>query len=128
MSKLEAARGTSASVDLYEEFRILTLRVIGEAVLGLSHDDSDAVFPKLYLPIMEEGNRNSLEPWRSYIPWIVGEQRARIGKLNAYIIGAPLWCLGSAQLRARQPPPWITYWLRPAARREAPPREPRLDS
>lgn len=88
VDKLEAIRGKGVPLDLYEEFRILTLRVIGEAVLGLSHDDSDAVFPKLYLPIMEEGNRNSLEPWRAYIPWIVGRQRERIGKLNDYIIGA----------------------------------------
>lgn len=114
VDKLEGVRGRGVGLDLCEEFRILTLRVIGEAVLGLSHDDSDAVFPKLYLPIMEEGNRNSLEPWRAYIPWIVGRQRERIAKLNEYIIGAAAregtWCRSlrcslagaTAELRCRR--------------------------
>lgn len=77
-------------MELAEELRMLTLQVIGEAILSLSPEESDRVFPHLYLPIMEEGNRRSLEPWRSYLPtpaWF--RQRRNVRKLNAYIGGAP---------------------------------------
>ena len=68
---------------------MLTLQVIGEAILSLSPEESDRVFPHLYLPIMEEGNRRSLEPWRAYMPLPFLKQRARVRRLNEYIIGAP---------------------------------------
>jgi cytochrome P450 len=89
--KLEAACASGQPVELSEEFRRLTLQVIGEAILSLSPEESDRVFPHLYLPIMEEGNRRSLEPWRTYLPtpaWF--RQRSRVRQLNAYIIGAQL--------------------------------------
>ena len=47
-----------------DEFRLLTLQVIGEAVLSLPPDECDAVFPELYLPVMEEANLRALRPWR----------------------------------------------------------------
>ncbi len=43
--------------------------------------------PNLYLPIMEECNRRSLEPWRKFLPtpeWFA--HRKRVAMLNAYII------------------------------------------
>ena len=47
--------GTGLCVSVAEvEFRQLTLQVIGEALLSLSAEECDAVFPELYLPIMEE--------------------------------------------------------------------------
>lgn len=88
-AKLEKLRGTRATIEISEEFRHLTLQVIGEAILSLTPEESDRVFPHLYLPIMEEGNRRSLEPWRTYLPtpaWFM--QRRRVRQLNKYIIGA----------------------------------------
>jgi len=73
-------------VPVAEEFRHLTLQVIGEAILSMSHEEADKVFPLLYLPIMEEANKRSLRPWREFLPtaeWF-GHKR-RIGQLNAYI-------------------------------------------
>ena len=87
-AKLERAAAEGKPVELAEELRMLTLQVIGEAILSLSPEESDRVFPHLYLPIMEEGNRRSLEPWRSYLPtpaWF--RQRRNVRKLNAYIGG-----------------------------------------
>jgi hypothetical protein len=38
-----AAQGTGRPVNMEEEFRLLTLQVIGEAILGLHHDECDQV-------------------------------------------------------------------------------------
>ncbi|EDQ87567.1 uncharacterized protein MONBRDRAFT_33214 [Monosiga brevicollis MX1] len=66
--KLEAIRGTGEYIEIAEEFRVLTLQVIGELILSLSPEESSRVFPDLYLPIMEEANRRVWEPYRAYIP------------------------------------------------------------
>ena len=42
--KLEAARGRGRPVDMEEEFRLLTLQVIGEAVLSLPPEECDRVW------------------------------------------------------------------------------------
>jgi len=42
-AKLEAARGSGRPVDMEEEFRLLTLQVIGEAVLSLPPEECDRV-------------------------------------------------------------------------------------
>ena len=45
------------------------------------------VFPKLYLPLMTEGNARSLRPWRMYLPtpsWF--RYRSRLAQLDAYVI------------------------------------------
>jgi hypothetical protein len=110
--KLERVRGTGKPIEIAEEFRMLTLQVIGEAILSLSPEESDRVFPHLYLPIMEEGNRCSLEPWRAYLPPAL-TQRARVRRLNKYIIGASpsrcaplslisraLWCFARGRAAA----------------------------
>ena len=73
----------------------------------MTPEESDSVFPHLYLPIMvcfilskrpvypltrrslqEEGNRRTLEPWRTYLltpSWF--QHRRRVRQLNQYIIG-----------------------------------------
>lgn len=66
--KLETFVGTSKAVEIDEEFRHLTLQVIGEAVLSLSAKESDDVFPRLYLPIINEANKRVWHPYRAYLP------------------------------------------------------------
>ncbi len=56
--KLEQYRGTQTPVALSDEFRHLTLQVIGESILSLTPEESDRVFPHLYLPIMARGVRS----------------------------------------------------------------------
>ena len=73
-------------VDLEEEFRLLTLQVIGEAILSLPPDECDAVFPELYLPVMEEANLRALRPWRALVPGPGGAAYKKgIARLDAYI-------------------------------------------
>ena len=46
------------------------------------------VFPGLYLPVMAEGHKRSLRPWRMYLPtpsWF--QYRRRMAALNAYVKG-----------------------------------------
>jgi cytochrome P450 len=85
--KLEAARGTGEPVEMEEEFRLLTLQVIGEAILSLPPAECDRVFPALYLPVMEEGNRRVLAPWRAAYPLTAWRHAARVRALDAYIKG-----------------------------------------
>lgn len=42
-AKLEQWRGTGQAVDMYEEFRLLTLQVIGKAILSLPPEECDKV-------------------------------------------------------------------------------------
>ena len=44
--KLEGFRGKNIEVDVNEEFRLLTLQVIGEAVLSMAPEECDEVFPR----------------------------------------------------------------------------------
>ncbi|KAK9791377.1 hypothetical protein WJX73_006540 [Symbiochloris irregularis] len=86
--KLEAAKASRQPIEMEEEFRLLTLQIIGGAVLSLPPDECDRVFPQLYLPVMAEGYKRSLQPWRMYIPtqtWF--QHRSRINQLNAYVKG-----------------------------------------
>lgn len=86
--KLEKYRGTNQFVNVEEEFRLLTLQVIGEAILSLPPEECDRVFPKLYLPVMEEAHQRVLRPYRKYLPipeWF--KFRSRMAQLNSYIIG-----------------------------------------
>jgi cytochrome P450 len=71
-AKVETFRGSQQPIEIYEEFRRLTLQVIGEAILSLTPEESDRVFPHLYLPIMVRlGARNDaaaqmLRLWRGH--------------------------------------------------------------
>lgn len=71
-------------VDLNEEFRHMTLQVIGEAALSLSADQTDSIFPPLYLPIVHEANKRVWSPWRQFMFWLEGstEQRQCLRELN----------------------------------------------
>eukprot|EP00882_Tetradesmus_deserticola_P024320 GHRQ01026577.1.p1 GENE.GHRQ01026577.1~~GHRQ01026577.1.p1 ORF type:complete len:425 (+),score=136.65 GHRQ01026577.1:555-1829(+) len=84
--KLEQHRGTGQVVHLEEEFRLLTLQIIGEAILSLPPDECDRVFPQLYLPVMEEGNKRVLRPHRKYLPtpdWFAFKWR--MSQLNSFL-------------------------------------------
>lgn len=63
-------------------------QVIGEAVLSLSPEECDRVFPTLYLPVMTEGNKRVLRPYRKYVPipawW---KFKSNMKALNSYLIG-----------------------------------------
>jgi len=86
--KLDKLRGTGKTAEMSEEFRHLTLQVIGEAILSLTPEEADEVFPHLYLPVMEEFNRRSLAPWRTYLPlpeWV--RTKVRMRQLDRYVIG-----------------------------------------
>lgn len=86
-AKLEAFRGSGQPVDVNEETRLLTLQVIGEAVLSMDPEECDKVFPSLYLPVMEEANVRVLRPYRQYLPtpaWF--EFRSRMAKLNKFLV------------------------------------------
>ncbi|EFN52051.1 hypothetical protein CHLNCDRAFT_139264 [Chlorella variabilis] len=83
---LESFRGTGTPVNMEEEFRLLTLQIIGEAILSLPPDECDRVFPQLYLPVMEESNRRVLEPWRQLYPLTAYQYNQRVSQLNKYII------------------------------------------
>ena len=45
--KLTAAKRSGKAIDMEEEFRLLTLQVIGEAVLSLPAAECDRVSPSL---------------------------------------------------------------------------------
>ena len=86
--KLEAVKKADDNViDIEEEFRLLTLQVIGEAILSLGPDECDAVFPSLYLPVMEESNRRVLQPWRYLYPVTAWKYSQRVKQLDTFIKG-----------------------------------------
>jgi cytochrome P450 len=84
--KLQGYRGSGVPVDMEEELRLLTLQVIGEAILSLLPGECDAVFPELYLPVMEESNARTYAPWRYLYPIAVLKYNRRVKALNTYII------------------------------------------
>lgn len=53
-AKLDKHVASGEPVEIAEEFRVLTLQVIGELILGLSAEESERIFPQLYLPIVNE--------------------------------------------------------------------------
>lgn len=83
--KLESLRGTGVAIDMNEEFRLLTLQVIGEAILSLPAAECDAVFPSLYLPVMEESNKRVLQPWRQLYPLQALQYSSRVRALDKYL-------------------------------------------
>ncbi|GET89652.1 cytochrome p450-like protein [Leishmania tarentolae] len=72
--KLDAADAKNPFVDLNEEYRHMTLQVISESVLSLSAEESDRIFPALYLPIVHECNKRVWAPWRAYMPFLQGSR------------------------------------------------------
>ena len=70
------------AVDMEEEFRLLTLQVIGEAILSLPPEECDRVFPALYLPVMEESNKRVLAPWRQLYPLQAWQYNSRVRQVG----------------------------------------------
>lgn len=87
MSKLDPLSESGGVIEIEEEFRLLTLQVITEAIMSLPYEESDRVFPKLYLPIMEECHRRVLARWREYLPIFPSfwQHRSRINQLDWYV-------------------------------------------
>lgn len=85
--KLDAVEGKGGCVDLNEEYRHMTLQVIGESALSLSAEESDRIFPALYLPIVHECNKRVWAPWRAYMPFLAGsrERNYCLKELNAVL-------------------------------------------
>lgn len=74
-------------LDLNEEFRHMTLQVIGEMVLSLKPEETDRIFPALYLPIVHECNLRVWEPWRTWMFFLKGFQKRRgcLRQLNSIL-------------------------------------------
>lgn len=84
--KLDNFKKSGEVVEIGEEFRKLTLQVIVEAILSLPADESDRVFPELYLPIVEEANRRTWYPFRAFLPLPATFRQTRaIKELNQYV-------------------------------------------
>ncbi|EPY25387.1 cytochrome p450-like protein [Angomonas deanei] len=87
MEKLDKVSESNPFVDLNEEFRHMTLQVIGESSLSLSPDETDRIFPALYLPIVHECNRRVWAPWRAFMPFLDGsrERNTCLKKLDTVL-------------------------------------------
>ncbi|KAK7198536.1 cytochrome p450-like protein [Novymonas esmeraldas] len=87
LQKLDATDTRHPYVDLNEEYRHLTMQVISESALSLSADESDRIFPALYLPIVHECNKRLWAPWRAYMPFLQGsrERNRCVYKLNTVL-------------------------------------------
>ncbi|KAG5501363.1 hypothetical protein JKF63_03175 [Porcisia hertigi] len=73
-NKFEAIDAKNPFVDLSEEYRHLTLQVISESALSLSSEESDRIFPTLFLPIVHECNKRVWAPWRAFMPFLHGSR------------------------------------------------------
>ncbi|KAG5500895.1 hypothetical protein GH5_04481 [Leishmania sp. Ghana 2012 LV757] len=84
LQKLDAVSAKNPYVDLNEEYRHMTLQVISESALSLSAEESDRIFPALYLPIVHECNKRVWAPWRAYMPFLHGsrERNRCLSELN----------------------------------------------
>jgi cytochrome P450 len=67
MRKMDRCAETQVTMDIAEELRHLTLQVISECFLSLDPEESDETFAKMYLPIVEEGNKRVWSPERAYM-------------------------------------------------------------
>eukprot|EP00049_Salpingoeca_infusionum_P000259 m.38465 g.38465 ORF g.38465 m.38465 type:complete len:530 (+) comp10204_c0_seq2:165-1754(+) len=74
-------------IEIGEEFRILTLQVIGELILSLTPEESAEVFPNLYLPLVEEANQRIFQFWRPFCFWTKAQRvhRRTVKALNKYL-------------------------------------------
>lgn len=73
-------------VQMGEEFRHLTLQVIGKSILSMSPEHCDSVFPQLYLPIADEANKRVYFPWRAFLPTpSFFEFNSAVRKLNEFV-------------------------------------------
>eukprot|EP00039_Didymoeca_costata_P012152 m.173902 g.173902 ORF g.173902 m.173902 type:complete len:509 (+) comp15397_c0_seq8:109-1635(+) len=68
VDRLSTKLASVKNIEIAEEFRVMTLQVIGELILSLTPEESERVFPKLYLPLVEEANKRVWAPWRKFVP------------------------------------------------------------
>ena len=74
------------TVGICDEFRHLTLQVIGKSILSLSAHECSSTFPDLYLPIADEANARVYFPLKKYLPLPSNFTYGRaLSQLNAYI-------------------------------------------
>jgi cytochrome P450 len=74
-------------VEIGEMLRLLTLQVIGTAVLGLDPEESNRELPQLYLPIIEECNDRVWFPPRMFFPTKSNFMFGRhVSQLNAFVV------------------------------------------
>ena len=84
---LRRAMQSDETVDLAEEFRHMTLQVIGEAVLSMTPAECDASLPALYLPIVEEANVRAWYPMRAWLPLpSTFHYNACVRRLNNFVV------------------------------------------
>lgn len=97
-------------VEIGEMLRLLTLQVIGTAVLGLDPEESNRELPQLYLPIIEECNDRVWFPPRMFFPTKRNIMFGRhVSQLNAFVV---------KQIRKRQKERSM-----PTFDKQAPPRD-----
>eukprot|EP01147_Barroeca_monosierra_P011061 gene11061-3129_t len=106
--KLQAHAESQKPIELAEELRVLTLQVIGELILTLSPEESEQVFPDLYLPIVEEANRRVWAPWRKYMFWAPSQRqyKSTVRGLNTYLCNliSRRWEMRQTALREKKTP------------------------
>ena len=75
------------NLDMGEELRHLTLQVISNTFMGLTAQESDTTFAKMYLPIVEESNIRVWHPERDFMFFMPFFWRHRhdVNKLNLYM-------------------------------------------
>lgn len=74
-------------IEMGEEFRHLTLQVIGKSVLSMTPEECDRVFPALYLPIADEANHRVYYPYRAYLPTLTNLNfHIAVKKLNEFVV------------------------------------------
>jgi cytochrome P450 len=84
--RIKAHCDSGQPIEIAEEFRVMTLQVIGELILSLTPAESARVFPELYLPIVEEANRRVWAPWRAYLPTASNRHfHKTVAELNEYV-------------------------------------------
>jgi cytochrome P450 len=84
---LRKAMESDTAFDLAEEFRHMTLQVIGEAVLSMTPEECDATLPALYLPIVEEANVRAWFAIRAWLPLPATFHYNRcVRQLNTFVV------------------------------------------
>lgn len=85
--KMDKAAENGTPIELAEALRHLTLQVISETFLSLSAEESDSTFAKMYLPIVDEGNKRVWHPERAYMFFMPSfwKHLRDVSKLNNYV-------------------------------------------
>ena len=74
------------TIGICDEFRHLTLQVIGKSILSLSAIECSSTFPDLYLPIADECNTRVYFPIKKYLPLYSNyKYNSALNQLNNYI-------------------------------------------